>query len=102
MLFYLNYNTFITNEGVTTMLHPGLYEQVINNALTSELSGIPEARKAIAPINKAEAYQVLSQKLDIAFVNAGQWNVELTFDGVHFTEEGHRAFAEGLYRHLTK
>ena len=29
------------------MLHHGLYEQVINNALTSELAEIPEARKAI-------------------------------------------------------
>ena len=53
-------------------------------------------------VKLAEAYQVLSQKLDIAFVNAGQWNVELTFDGVHFTEAGHRAFAEGLYAYLTK
>ena len=53
-------------------------------------------------VKLAEAYQVLSQKLDVAFVNAGQWNVELTFDGVHFTEEGHRAFAEGLYAYLTK
>ena len=53
-------------------------------------------------VKLAEAYQVLSQKLDIAFVNAGQWNVELTVDGVHFTEEGHRAFAEGLYAYLTK
>ena len=50
----------------------------------------------------AEAYQALSQRLGIAFVNAGQWNVELTFDGVHFTEAGHRAFAEGLYAYLTK
>ena len=31
------------------MLHHGLYEQVINNALTSELAEIPEARKAVAP-----------------------------------------------------
>ena len=53
-------------------------------------------------VKLAEAYQVLSRKLDIAFVNAGQWNVELTFDGVHFTEAGHRAFAEGLYAYLTK
>ena len=53
-------------------------------------------------VKPAEAYQVLSQKLGIAFVNAGQWNVELTFDGVHFTEAGHRAFAEGLYAYLTK
>lgn len=27
------------------MLHPGLYEQVINNALTGELAEIPEARQ---------------------------------------------------------
>lgn len=45
------------------MLHPGLYEQVINNQLTSELAEIPEARKAIAPIDKAEASKVLAQYL---------------------------------------
>ena len=45
------------------MLHPGLYEQVINNALTSELSGIPDARKSIAPIDRAEAAKVLAQYL---------------------------------------
>ncbi len=45
------------------MLHPGLYEQVINNALTSELAGIPEARKAVAPIDTAEASKVLAQYL---------------------------------------
>ena len=53
-------------------------------------------------VKLAEAYQVLSQKLGIAFANAGQWNVPLAFDGVHFTEAGHRAFAEGLYAYLTK
>ncbi len=45
------------------MLHNGLYEQVINNALSSELSEIPEARKAVAPIDKAEASKVLTQYL---------------------------------------
>ena len=45
------------------MLHPGLYEQIINHALTNELSEIPEARKAVAPINKAEASRVLTQYL---------------------------------------
>lgn len=45
------------------MLHPGLYEQVINSALNSELSTIPEARKAIVPIDKAEASKVLAQYL---------------------------------------
>ena len=45
------------------MLHHGLYEQVINNGLTSELAKIPEARKAVAPIDKAEASKVLAQYL---------------------------------------
>lgn len=53
-------------------------------------------------IKLAIEYQALSQELGIAFVDAGQWNVALTFDGVHFTEAGHRAFAQGLYGFLTK
>lgn len=50
-------------ESVTHMLEPGLYEQVINNALSSELSEIPDARKSIAPMDKAEAAKVLAQYL---------------------------------------
>ena len=34
------------------MLYPGLYEQVINNALNRELAEIPEARKSTAPTKK--------------------------------------------------
>ena len=30
------------------------------------------------------------------FADAGQWGVDLLFDGVHFSEAGHWAFAEGL------
>lgn len=44
----------------------------------------------------AAHYQLLARKFGIAFVDAGQWGVELTFDGVHFTEAGHLAFAKGL------
>lgn len=45
------------------MLHPGLYEQVINNALSSELSAVSETRKEVAPIDRAEASKVLAQYL---------------------------------------
>ena len=45
------------------MLHPGLYEQVINRELDSELAEIPQARRDIAPIDRAEASRVLSQYL---------------------------------------
>ena len=45
------------------MLQPGLYEKVINTALNSELSEIPDARKSVAPIDRAEASKVLAQYL---------------------------------------
>ena len=45
------------------MLHPGLYEQLINNALTRELAEIPAERQAVAPLDRAEASKVLAQYL---------------------------------------
>ena len=45
-------------------------------------------------------YDALCRRLGVRFVDAGQWNVPLSVDGVHFTEEGHRVFAEGLFRAL--
>ena len=45
------------------MLSPGLYEQIINQALNSELSEIPEACKSVTPVDRAEASKVLAQYL---------------------------------------
>ncbi len=42
------------------------------------------------------AYEALARRLGIAFADAGLWGVELTFDGVHFSEAGHRVFAAGI------
>lgn len=44
----------------------------------------------------APLYQLLARHLSISFADAAPWNVELTFDGVHFSEAGHRAFASGI------
>lgn len=44
----------------------------------------------------AQCCEVLARRLGIAFADAGCWNVSLAHDGVHFTEQGHRAFAQGL------
>lgn len=41
-------------------------------------------------------YEALSQRLGTAFVNAAEWDIPMAYDGVHFTEEGHRRFAERL------
>ena len=44
----------------------------------------------------ADEYALIAEKLNIAFVDTRHWNIELTFDGVHFTEEGHHTFANRL------
>lgn len=49
-----------------------------------------------------QAYSALAARLGVRFVDAGEWNIPMTFDGIHFTEEGHIAFAEGIINYLNK
>jgi lysophospholipase L1-like esterase len=51
-------------------------------------------------IHLAEEYKLLAEKLNMPFVDTRHRNIDLTFDGVHFTEEGHRTFAENLGKEL--
>ncbi len=44
----------------------------------------------------AERYEALARRLGILFADAGQWDVELAYDGVHFSPAGHLAFARGF------
>ena len=49
-----------------------------------------------------DRYKDLAKRSGVRFTDAGEWNISLTYDGVHFTEEGHKAFAEGLANYLNK
>ena len=57
---------------------------------------VTENRLLTESAELAVQYRALAEHLGIAFADAGQWGVELTFDGVHFSEAGHRAFAAGI------
>ena len=46
--------------------------------------------------NLARQYEGLAKRLGIRFANAGKWRISLAYDGVHFSEEGHARFADGL------
>lgn len=45
-------------------------------------------------------YQQLSLKHGIDFTDAGKWSIPLCHDGVHFTEKGHKLFADNLLKHI--
>lgn len=48
----------------------------------------------------ARLCQALAEQLGIRFADAGRWDISLAYDGVHFTEQGHKAFAAGLLEEL--
>jgi lysophospholipase L1-like esterase len=52
-------------------------------------------------IRLCDEYKALAQNLIIPFVDTSDWYIPLAFDGVHFTEEGNRMFAENLLKHLS-
>ena len=49
-----------------------------------------------------EEFRSAARRTGAVFADAGQWGVELTFDGVHFTAQGHAAFAAGLLELLAE
>ena len=61
---------------------------------------VPTDELVTESIRLAEEYELLAQKLNIPFVDTRHWDIELTFDGVHFTESGHHTFADNLGNEL--
>ena len=59
---------------------------------------VPSEELVHASEELAIQYRQVAEKLRIGFADAGEWNVSVCFDGVHYTEAGHRAFAEGIYQ----
>ena len=48
----------------------------------------------------ARLCQTLAKQMGIRFADAGRWDIPLAYDGVHFTEQGHKAFAAKLLEEL--
>lgn len=49
----------------------------------------------------AREYQRIARELSIPFADTRGWQIGMTFDGVHFSEEGHRRFAAQLLEVLS-
>jgi lysophospholipase L1-like esterase len=50
----------------------------------------------------ADCYKGAAHRLGVCFADAGAWDIGLAFDGVHFSEEGHLAFAKGIDQALRR
>ena len=55
---------------------------------------VPTDELVAESIHLAEEYKLLAVMLNIPFVDTREWNIELAFDGVHFTEAGHHGFSK--------
>ena len=62
-------------------------------AWVSDPRTVEESRKLVC------CYETTVHRLGIAFADAGVWGVGLTYNGVHFSEDGHLAFAKGMQKH---
>ena len=62
---------------------------------------VPTDKLVNESIQLAEEYKLLAEKLNILFIDTRHWNIELTFDGVHFTEVGHHTFSNHLSNSLS-
>ena len=48
----------------------------------------------------AQLCHALAAQMGIRFADAGKWDIPLAYDGVHFTEQGHKTFAAELLEEL--
>lgn len=62
---------------------------------------VPDTQLLEDVLQLAEHYQTLAHRLGIEFIDTRDWNLELTFDGVHFSEADHILFAEHLFAALS-
>ena len=44
----------------------------------------------------SERYRKIARQQEISFADPFRWDIPMAFDGVHFTQEGHRIFADKI------
>ena len=46
--------------------------------------------------NLGDQYRKIADETGCMFADAGEWGIDMTFDGVHFSPEGHEVFAQKM------
>ena len=63
---------------------------------------ITDERLLEACVQLNAAYRTVAENLSVRFVDASAWDIDVTFDGVHYSEQGHQTFAENLHLALSQ
>ena len=61
---------------------------------------VPSAKLIDGSRTFAQLCRDLAEQMGIRFADAGRWDIPLAYDGVHFTGQGHKAFATKLLEEL--
>ena len=73
-----------------------------DRVLFYEMAGIPMSQSAesAARVMKElpEKLAAVAAEFSLEFADATRWNIACMFDGLHFSEEGHRTFAKQLLK----
>ena len=95
--------------GAVKMEAPGRQILLIAPVSFTEGFWVPDRRTIEESVKLPKLYEQMAEDMydgeslhaaPVRFADANEWGVELTDDGVHFTKEGHKAFAEGLTKAL--
>jgi len=88
-------------EGFLTQLRSA-YHRILLVAPPPMYPGqwVTEERLMVSSAQLGPVYEEISTRLGIPFADAAAWNIEMAYDGVHFSESGNQAFASALARCL--
>jgi len=86
--------------GAIKMEAPGREILLAAPVIMEEGFWVPDSWYIEESAQLVKKYGTLAEEMDIRFADTNCWGVTLTGDGVHFTKEGHKAFAEGLTKCL--
>ncbi|MBE5996392.1 MAG: NUDIX domain-containing protein [Lachnospiraceae bacterium] len=65
-------------------------------------NSFPENERYIQSVRLTEEYRGIADEEGFFFADSGSWDISLCFDGVHFSEKGHRRFAEEMEKILKR
>lgn len=107
LVIMLGTNDLLQRPDLSAMICSKRMERFLTALLRSAPADLAVLLAAPPPVEAvreshrlAGCYEALARRLNISFADAGKWGVELAFDGVHFSGDGHRAFAEGMLEAL--